>query len=557
MKKSILILLIIAINTILFSQELKPIEGGEISYEKKSNCLSPEQREEISQQLKNNKRALREAGILNEVDERSNVIVAFDWPLQKTSGLTFNSYYATNNFVDQDTGAGLLDYNCDARTYDGHNGTDIDTWPFPWYIYDNDFVEVIAGEAGTIIDKIDGNDDDHCSCSGVWNAIFIEHADGSSAWYGHMKKNSLTSKTIGETVSKGEYLGVVASSGCSTAPHLHFEVFDDLDNLIDPYSGACNSLNGNSWWDSQRPNREPTLNALLTHDAVPVHGCPGTNESPNMSNDFAPGEVVYMAGYYHDQLAGDVSNLKVRRPDNSIWQSWTHTSDNTYTKSWWLWNWTLPSGGPFGTWKFEIEYNGETFQHEFQYISPLPVELLSFTAKKRDANVIQLDWQTSSETNNLGFVVEKSNTGIHWEELAFIDGAGNSQDPKSYQTLDRDPFVGQNYYRLKQIDFEGSFEYSDIRVVNYEKEGDHFLKVFPNPNDGFFTIRLHNPELKKAFIKLLDSTGNLIWHQDFRNQGIQILWEKEFNLPQREVYFLVTQIGDIVETQKVVIIDKK
>ena len=315
------------LNVTIFSQKyniLTPSGGGEPYLDNFTNCISDSERVAIKKMLNENVELLVRDGVLQPSSQRS--IVSFDWPLQKVSSLEFNSYYATNNFVDQDQTSGLQDYHCDARTYNGHLGSDFDTWPFPWYLYDNDLVEVIAGEAGTIIGKTDGNEDDHCSCTGTWNAIFIQHADGSKAWYGHMKANSLTSKNIGASVAKGEYLGVVASSGCSTQPHLHFEVLDEMDNTIDPYSGSCNSLNPSSWWATQPPNREPTLNALLTHYAVPEHGCPGINEDPHFSNSFNPGDVIYMAAYYHDQLVNDVSNLRVRRPNNTIWQSWSHTS---------------------------------------------------------------------------------------------------------------------------------------------------------------------------------------------------------------------------------------
>jgi murein DD-endopeptidase MepM/ murein hydrolase activator NlpD len=170
--------------------------------------------------------------------------------LSKSADFYFNSYYGISNFVDQDNSSGLLDYECNSRTYNGHKGTDYFTWPFPWYIYENNFVEVVAAEGGIIVSWYDDRADDHCSCQGYWNAIYVQHSDGSQTWYGHLKKNSLTSKHLGDSVEKGEYLGIVASSGCSTAPHLHFEVYDNNNNLIDPYSGSCNFLNSTSWWTS-------------------------------------------------------------------------------------------------------------------------------------------------------------------------------------------------------------------------------------------------------------------------------------------------------------------
>jgi len=264
-----------------------------------------------------------------------------------------------------------LDYNCGNRSYDtdsgyNHRGVDIALWPFQWYMYENNIVEVVAAEAGTIIDVDDGNFDRNCSCSGNWNAIYIMHADGSVAWYAHMKSNAFTSKSIGETVEKGEFLGVVASSGCSTDVHLHFEVYNASDELIDPYGGPCNSLNNSSWWSDQEPYNNSTLNAMTTHSALPTFGC-RSEEQTHFANCFNPGDPIYTAFYYRSQQAGDITDMRLRNPDNIIWQSWSHTSPASYLLSWWNWVWVLPPSGPFGTWTLEADYKGETFTYEFSY----------------------------------------------------------------------------------------------------------------------------------------------------------------------------------------------
>ncbi len=329
------------------------------------NCLTEEDRTAIKMRLRLSAHELREQGKLSFPGDREDV--NFIWPLRKAEGFSWNSYYGISNFVDQDEGPSLLDYHCDDRTYEGHRGTDIFTWPFPWYMVENDLIEVVAGEEGVIIEKDDGFDDDHCECFGSWNAVYVQHADGSVAWYGHMKKGSLTDKEIGDEVEAGEFLGVVASSGCSTGPHLHLEVYDEDINLIDPYAGDCNDLNPDTWWEEQPDNREPTINTILTHDAVPEHGCPTTNEDPHMSNEFFPGDVLYTAFYHHDALEGTISNYRLRMPDETIWEDWSNEIGVTFNASWWWWSWTLPEEGPYGVWTLEADYEGETVIHEFTY----------------------------------------------------------------------------------------------------------------------------------------------------------------------------------------------
>ncbi len=481
-----------------------PQGGGAFEMPATDRCLDSADHARIWAEIRQNVRDLERAGTLPAAQPEQ--IVSFSWPLQAAPGLNYFNYYGISNFVDHDNSSGLLDYNCDTRTYNGHQGTDIFTWPFPWYLYDNNAVQVIAGATGTIVSKFDGQDDNHCSCSGSWNAVYVQHADGSIAWYGHLKKNSLTNKSVGQTVAKGEYLGIVASSGCSTGPHLHLEVYDNANHLIDPYAGACNGLNSISWWAAQPDYREPTVNAVFTHDAAPVHGCPGTNENPHFDDHFSPTQTIFMAAYYKDQLSGDVSTYRIRKPDNSIWASWTHTSPATFNASWWYWTWTLPSNGPFGTWTFEVEYYGQTFAHTFTYFDPLPVEWLDFTARRLGAASIGLNWTTGSEHGNAGFFVEHSSDGTQWASLGFVESlSADAPNPHQYQFVHHQAPQTLNYYRLQQLDWSGDIEFSPIvQVLPVAAAG----ALYPNPTTG--QVQLPGWEGLPLEADIYSATGQLL-----------------------------------------------
>ena len=84
-----------------------------------------------------------------------------------------------------------------------------------------------------------------------------------------------------------------------------------------------------------------------------------------------PFQTVYMGSYFQDQSIGDLATYRIRRPNNSVWNTWTHTSPDTYDASYWWWSWILPELGPFGTWTFEVSYQGVTHQHEFNYLEEL------------------------------------------------------------------------------------------------------------------------------------------------------------------------------------------
>ena len=117
-------------------------------------------------------------------------------------------------------------------------------------------------------------------------------------------------------------------------------------------------------------------------------------------------------------------------------------------------------------------------------LNPLPVELLSFDATL-DGDEVLLDWTTASETNNAQFVVERSANGIDFTPILEQPGAGMSTSPLTYQDIDRNPLIGQSYYRLRQIDFDGQSELSSAVSIFYQAlAGAPSVDVYPNPSEG-------------------------------------------------------------------------
>ena len=173
-------------------------------------CLTKGERVWISQVIEWNRVQLTQAGLLPEIVREP---VQLEWPLRQADTLT-DTYgvHGVSNFVDLDPTApgALLDYRCLGRSYDlssgyNHQGIDYFTWPFAWKWMDEDAVEVVAAAPGVIAFRSDGFDDESCGLSGGdWNAVYLFQLDGSVAFYGHLKKNSLTPKTVGQWVQAGE-----------------------------------------------------------------------------------------------------------------------------------------------------------------------------------------------------------------------------------------------------------------------------------------------------------------------------------------------------------------
>ncbi|PCJ65240.1 MAG: hypothetical protein COA58_10295 [Bacteroidetes bacterium] len=121
---------------------------------------------------------------------------------------------------------------------------------------------------------------------------------------------------------------------------------------------------------------------------------------------------------------------------------------------------------------------------------PLPIELLSFDVHSVKGSDAQLNWVTASEINNYGFEIERSFDGLEFVKMGFVEGNNNSAELGTYDYLDKEVGNHQSvFYRLKQVDFNGSFEYSEIRKLRFEDDLKQ-LTVFPNPAKDELTVNM-------------------------------------------------------------------
>jgi hypothetical protein len=145
--------------------------------------------------------------------------------------------------------------------------------------------------------------------------------------------------------------------------------------------------------------------------------------------------------------------------------------------------------------------------------SPLPVELLSFSAVMNEKNEVELHWVTESEINNDYFTVERSLDAEHFENVLTVDGAGNTTTPHEYSTLDRTPLKGISYYRLKQTDFDGTQTFSQtVSVNNFAGEGSEVV-IYPNPATEFIVISVRQSDKNAGSIlfRVCDISGRTVF----------------------------------------------
>jgi hypothetical protein len=188
--------------------------------------------------------------------------------------------------------------------------------------------------------------------------------------------------------------------------------------------------------------------------------------------------------------------IKADGPSHLAWSALTHigaTGSNT--------NFTLTASGTGFSW-----FNGGGDNNN----NPLPVELVSFTGAC-DNGVISLSWQTASEFNSSHFDVEKSRDGENWQVLTTLPSAGTSNELITYQSTDQNGTEGNNYFRLRQVDIDGTEKLYDPINVSCSEVTTGYFSSFPNPSGTSFQVIVKNNELVgTCVLNIVDATGKVI-----------------------------------------------
>lgn len=302
------------------------------------------------------------------------------WP----QGGTLGRDVFTNNFVDLDPTTGLRDYDCGNWTYDGHNGHDMDLRSFSEQAAG---VPIFAVLDGTVVDVLDGQPDMNTSCMGQGNHVILHHGGTHRTWYWHMKNGSVA-VSLGQVVRAGQQLGLTASSGCSTGPHLHFET--SVPAVYEPFRGAC--LSGPSGWVNQYvPDRTSIYlrdfgftNSSLASFAGPPF------PYPRVSHATFADPIIYYWMQGHNLPPSPTFRWRFYRPDGSlalesspIVPGWA----NGQFRWWWAWfSWSVAEMRTIaGTWRVQIIINGATVID-----SPIEVKAARDSAFNRRPNPVTL-----------------------------------------------------------------------------------------------------------------------------------------------------------------------
>ncbi|GAB3529372.1 hypothetical protein GCM10027443_08550 [Pontibacter brevis] len=251
-------------------------------------------------------------------------------------------------------------------------------------------------------------------------------------------------------------------------------------------------------------NDVPQLNSALTEKAL--------NKTWIISEDVKGGSDITMTLSWNasDALPGfDAENCHIKHYENGTWDETVSVratlSGTTYsvTRS------GITSFSPYTV------SSGETT------VTPMPVELLYFAAKATPDNTVELTWATAMEKDSDYFSVERSTDGISFTQIARVNSVGTTGTRTNYSFTDKSTLSGTLYYRLRQVDVDGSFALMPVRVVTLKSAQKPVLTLYPNPAQGSnVNLRVQGlPQGEEATLLVTDMMGKNVLEQRLQSEG--------------------------------------
>ena len=555
---------ILVVNTVFAQAPMVSLVKEKEEHEVHTTCMTTEIADQMEQIIQADIAKNRAEGKIRatrpKTENNRNMITYFQWPLRMASNYEGYSYYEITNYVDQNATSisndnttrnplEIDDWNCGKRTYDGHRGWDISLYPFWWFMQDGNFAEVIAAAPGEVISVIETNLE-QCDCVGSDpnNAITVEHADGSQSRYFHIKTNSAV-VNVGDIVQTGDLLAYVGSVGCSSNPHLHFEVRDINNNVIEPAGGSCNNMmNGTTdWWGMSFSYWEPQILRLHSHSTTPTTAFCRSGEATNFRTNFSLNSSAYLTATFRDIQQNDTYTAYLYRPDGTL----RYSNASTYTSasaSRFLRTYdAVTTYDQAGTWRFAVSYRGKVYDHYFT------VTCTDYALSGAHSGH-QGYWANTYITST------RTISGSTANEITYK--AGN------YIRLDPGFTATQNSYLHAHIEPCGSTADRDAAENEYVIEdnappvfrsptaANEYLIAQPNPfsNQTDFVFALKNPTTVSLFIKdIYGREVTKIIHQQLYEAGTYQANFQTNNLPSG-IYTAVFLEGDkIKQTLKLVV----
>lgn len=353
----------------------------------------------------------------------------------------------------------------------------------------------------------------HGSGANLYNVVMNHTGSGVTLATNMAITNSLT-LTLGRIITGANLVAVNngATTAC-TAGNTSSFVEGNLRRFLSGAAGAYDFPVGSPTTGYQRANINftttttiPMLTARFDNYAPPMG--PTANECPNNTYSALP---MFNNGYWTISASANGNNgtytttLYPTNVSNNTGLGWTVAKGNT-TATYAL-NGTCAASTASQV--IRTGMNGFSVFGVAQSTAPLPVEFISFTGVALEEKN-QLSWTTATETNNQFFYIERSDDGVNFSTIGRKDGAGTSSMVHHYAFDDFSPIEGTNYYRLRQVDYNGAAMYSDVISLEFHRGNMTVTNVKPNPTNGEVNFDFNSPIETKVHIVITDVTGRVV-----------------------------------------------
>ena len=343
---------------------------------------------------------------------------------------------------------------------------------------------------------------------------------------------------------------IVAPGGVVTNYDANHYIITNSTGVLQQQVGGANVVFpvGNSAYNPATIQNTGTVDNFRTRveDVVYDHGVSGTPETVDVVNrtwhideETAGGSVANITVQWNtsEELSGFDRNASAVSHWDGVWDhSMTYTPATSVGAA--LWTQTRSGQttfSPFAVEDTEVE---------------LPVELITFDAKRRDVAHVDLNWATASETNNRGFELERMlDHETAFTKIGWVDGNGTTANTSHYDWMDVNGHQSVSYYRLKQVDFDGTVTYSNIKAVAGIKGTlGADISVYPNPVSDQLSIRFEGlpTDVKTARFQIINISGQILYdvEQSINPQQIYTIDYVKELVPAMYTLSIETNQGD-------------
>ncbi|PAY21330.1 hypothetical protein CKO51_01760 [Rhodopirellula sp. SM50] len=332
------------------------------------------------------------------------------WPVE---GAPYSNH-AFLNYVDVDPTTGIRDFRGGSYAYDGHSAWDI---AVRGYDEQDAGIEIYAAADGVVIDTHDGEFDRQTNLGSTFppvNYVVVDHGGGWTTRYVHLRRDSVQ-VAVGDTLSAGDKLGYMASSGWSDITHLHFAL-EHHGFSVEPWYDPSVFLDASIASLHYIAESQHVLSNGISNVPVAAHVREGTSRVSVFEQK--SGQLVYTWNWFSGVEQGDVIHLDWRRPDGSVFWVNETTAGNDWAHQWRWFSYRFPNTPELGTWTIDVLVNGVKLAEQSFVIAPQGVpeaRVLQGGALIVDDRVTPIDFGTvpqSSFAPSQSFIVENHGEAV-------------------------------------------------------------------------------------------------------------------------------------------------